>query len=566
MDRLKQLILTILLACPAVQLCGQTISIHESIVLQSNANAFVSGETMYYKLYCLDAEKKNLSSLSKIAYVALVDSKKNTIFTQKLFLENGIGQGDFFISTKIETGLYKLIGYTNWMLNENAAHFFSTDIAIVNPFQGQSNSTSFIYEESAAAAVTAHQKNPENKLALELNQKEFGTRQPVTLKIKPLSAAYANGNYAVSVRKINDICVLKPSNQKTYDPKKISLQTNSIDFLPELRGEIICGKIIAKNNAPIENISVAFSIPGKNYTFKITKTNTKGEFNFNLDQPNTSANIIIQVIDSNKENYKIEVNEPKKINLDLLTFDAKISLSPQSKKNIEELSVATQIQNAYYIFKKDSIINNEKSQRFFEPIAKDFFLDKYTRFPTLKETVVEIIDGLYFENKNNNYTLHLKDYDLNNELTNPALVLVDGLIIQNCNELFQYKTENIHQISLVKGGYYYGSKLFNGLVAFTTKNFEYESPLTGDFIIKPTLLRPQPKKNYYVPEYSNKSKLERIPDYRYQLFWSPSINLENNEKVFSFYTSDITGTFEVICSGFSENGIPISVKEIIVVK
>ncbi len=40
---------------------------------------------------------------------------------------------DFFISSDLKSGTYKLIGYTNWMLNaENS--FFQQDIHIINPY------------------------------------------------------------------------------------------------------------------------------------------------------------------------------------------------------------------------------------------------------------------------------------------------------------------------------------------------------------------------------------------------------------------------------------------------
>ena len=134
------------------------------------------------------------------------------------------------------------------------------------------------------------------------------------------------------------------------------------------------------------------------------------------------------------------------------------------------------------------------------------------------------------------------------------------------NELFEYKMSNVYKISICNNAYYYGTKLFDGLISFTTKNFDYESKLSGSFIIKPEILRPLAKKEYYQPDYANKDKNKRMPDYRHQLAWLPDLKLNDKEKTLSVYASDVNGQFEVILEGFSELGKPVYIKEIIEVK
>jgi hypothetical protein len=142
---------------------------------------------------------------------------------------------------------------------------------------------------------------------------------------------------------------------------------------------------------------------------------------------------------------------------------------------------------------------------------------------------------------------------------------VDGLFIQDINELLEFNSKKIDKINILRGGYFYGNKLFNGVISFTTKNLDYESKLKGDFIIKPEVLRPIPTKKYYNPNYDNKIST-RIPDYRYQLLWLPELKLKESETDLSFFTSDINGTFEIILDGFTANGDPINIIETFEVK
>ena len=589
MDRLKQLLATAILLSSQQAIIAQNNKnsinelniidkkINESIYINTNANVFVTGETLHYKLHCLNRENNTASTYSKIGYVELIDTNKKSIFLHKIFFIKASGNGDFFIPTTLETGNYKLIGYTSWMLNQAHLEFFNIDISIINPYQTKTKKSNIASSESKANESQQNnnfnnsQNNVSNDtkdISLELSQKKYTSREKVNLKIKTASDAVLNGNYTVSVRKIDQLSKKQQLNPIAYVATKknqnTTLNINNDDIiLPELRGEIISGRIISKNNtSSVENKSVAFSIPGKSYAFEISKTDKTGKFYFNLEKKQTHSNIIIQVIDNNHADYSIEIFKPKQVDYSSLTF-TDLELLTESKNSIEERSVACQVDNGYYTKKKDSLIEINDIKAFYDPSSIEYILDDYTRFPTLKETVIEVVDGMYYKLNNNKYTLHLKDYDENTELSIPSLVLVDGLIIQDIDELFQYKTDNIYKINIVKGGYYLGPKLFNGVIAFTTKKNDYESNLKGDYILKPEIIRPLSKLDYFQPDYSDKTKNTRIPDYRYQLLWLPEISLENKESNVSFFTSDIVGEFEITLEGFTTAGVPITVKETI---
>ena len=146
MERLKHylLIISLLLCCLQNSIAQGISSISElnaidkkinvSIFITTIRYSFLSGETLLYKLFCLNKTTNSTSSYSKIAYIELVDSNKKSIFTHKLFLENGTGNGDYFIPTTLESGNYKLIGYTNWMLNKSNPDYLNIDIYIINPY------------------------------------------------------------------------------------------------------------------------------------------------------------------------------------------------------------------------------------------------------------------------------------------------------------------------------------------------------------------------------------------------------------------------------------------------
>jgi len=586
LGRLKHLLLFALLCCNLQKTTAQQISSSsekqnfysdETLFLRTNATTFVTGETLYYKLNCLKLSNKTPSNISKIAYIELVDSDKKTVFKNKIYLENSKGQGDYFVPTNIQTGNYKLIAYTNWMLNQTVAPFFQMDVAIINPFQISENQSSVNISSNSPKADTptfpiqqSQNVKTNDYLKLNLNKKSFSTREQVTLDITTLNDITKNGNYSLSIRKLEDLPSTKQTTAEEFS--KIATKIEPINnvnkiILPELRGEMISGKIISKNNPnDIQNINIGLSIPGKTFTFKVVKTDKEGNFIFNLDKPYYNSSVNIQVMDDKRSDYTLVLNSNPEIDFSKLNFKPSVNLTPDLSETLLNRSIASQIENAYYNNKKDSIVKVKSISAFYEPIATEYILDDYTRFPTLKETAIEIVKEMYYEHKDKKYTLHLRDYNIYTQSPEPALVLIDGLLLQDANELFEYNMKNIYKISIIPGPYYLGPKKFNGLISFTTKTQDFISKQSGSYIVDASVLKPSIKKEYYSPDYSDKSKNERIPDYRYQLLWLPEITLKNNEKPIAFYTSDVTGTFEISLEGFTDQGIPFSLKDTFEVK
>lgn len=578
MDKLKHLIVLFVLINTQFA-SAQTISLDETVFIHSNATTFVSGETLLYKIYCLKSSDKTPSNISKVAYVELVDENKKSVIKTKIDLKNSVGQGDYFIPTTLKTGNYKLIGYTNWMLNKPVYELFQMDINIINPYKttekglNENDSKTNTLTSSGNTENTSTQNSITNEnVNFKFNKKTFANRELVDLKIESLNSLFKDGNYSLSVRKLDNIpsksqiSAVEFAKKSSY-PILIDVQNKDQKIiLPELRGEIISGKITAQNNTDnVDNISVGISIPGKSFAFKVVKTDLNGNFIFNIGQAYYSSDIIIQIIDKKANAYNLTVNNAPDIDYSKLSYNQDANLSYTIKESLLNRSISSQVENAYYHKKVDNIKKIPTLDPFYYPLAKEYILDDFTRFKTLKETITEVATEIYHKQKDDKYYLHVNDPSVFPQLPESALVLVDGLYLENQNELFTYSMKNVYKIEVIVGRYYLGSKSFNGLISFTTFDKDFKSNQKGSSIAKPTILRPQPQKLYNKIEYANATDNERIPDFRNQLFWNPDVKLNviGND---SFYTSDISGTFEVRLEGFAKNGSPVSIKEIIEIK
>lgn len=530
----------------------------ERLYATINTTTLVSGETLLCKLYCLDAANFGTSTISKIAYLDLIDSNKKTVSRQKLYLNNGNADGHIFIPTTLETGNYKLIAYTQWMLGESASNFFESNITLINPFTALKNGVSLISVPNTVNSESAVQ----NQLVqLKTDKKNYGNRDKVALKITAPA-----GNFAISVRKYDGLKYKAAKNPIDFinsTSRQSNVLTLTKSSLPELRGELLSGKITSKTAGSIQNKTVALTVKDKNFATKLVKTDAFGRFIFILDKDPISPDVVIQVMDENRDDYRIVIDEPILPNISGLVFNTDLNISAADQQNIEQRSIAAQIENAYFNLKRDSLQILTPTVPFYSPLEKTYFLNDYTRFPTIRETITEILQEVDYKKNRSGYSILIKNYGLQTDLYGPPLVLIDGYPIQNLNELFDFSAYEIQKVGIINTPYVYGSKMFSGVVSFTTLNLDFEPKTNFDYIKKTALLRPLQKKQPFSPDYDNATKNARIPDYRQQLLWLPTITGPTD---LSFFTSDVSGQFEIILEGFTTDGKAVHTKELIEVR
>lgn len=539
---------------------NKTELIKEQIVLQTNTDFYLSGESILYKTICINKKNKETITLSKIAYIELINNENTSVLRHKQVINNGISYNDFFIPTNIETGSYKIIAYTK--LTQGNNEYASREIFILNPYlqlpekHKENNSKEVI-------SLLNYKEENKNTSKINLNKIEFKKREKVTFN----SNENLQGNFVINVIKIDsipDLQVQKNINSLIQiENYTIENKENTLIF-PETRGEVFTGKISAKNNNDvIENKKIALSIPGENFDFKIATTDINGTFKFILDNPNGDE-AYFQVFDKNKENYKIELFNTTKITKSKSEKNVKINSSYANA--ILKRSVANQIQNIYYHRKSDTVFANKKNKPFYDGSDKEYLLKDYNQQNTVKEIFIEIIPEVYISKKEGKQTFSVNDYEVNNSnLYYNTLVLIDGFLLQDFDEILTFDPAYFTKINFVNKGFFLNKYIFNGVVNLTSKDFNYIPNTSQDYIIKKKIERPQLIKKYYKVDYY-KNNLEKIPDYRYQLCWEPNVTEINTKKPFEFFTSDISGNFIIIIEGITTNGECIYMENYIKVK
>jgi len=106
----------------------------EKIYVHTDREFYVTGETLWFKAYNVDAILNKPSDVSKVLYVEMIDDKNTPALQTKVAIASGSGSGSFYIPASMGSGNYTFRAYTQWMNNSSPELFFSKSISIVNPF------------------------------------------------------------------------------------------------------------------------------------------------------------------------------------------------------------------------------------------------------------------------------------------------------------------------------------------------------------------------------------------------------------------------------------------------
>jgi hypothetical protein len=105
----------------------------EKIHLHFDKSIYSTTEDIWFKAYIVNAEKLQLSAMSSVINVELIDGADSIKRSIKLPIAYGLATGDFELSDKLKSGNYRIRAYTNQMRNADTHYFFEKKLTIINP-------------------------------------------------------------------------------------------------------------------------------------------------------------------------------------------------------------------------------------------------------------------------------------------------------------------------------------------------------------------------------------------------------------------------------------------------
>lgn len=147
---------------------------------------------------------------------------------------------------------------------------------------------------------------------------------------------------------------------------------------------------------------------------------------------------------------------------------------------------------------------------------------------------------------------------------NSALILLDGIPIENASAIESIPTSEIDFIDVIKGSKaaIYGSRAANGVIAVYTLDGSNKANTSRNKSEKGVISFIHPgfsyPKKFYAPSYSVENAEHNKLDYSKTLYWKPNLQLESGERgVISFRSGNISSTYRVFIEGITSDGFPI---------
>ncbi|MGC1241764.1 MAG: hypothetical protein WA874_09250 [Chryseosolibacter sp.] len=109
-------------------------ALQEKIYAHIDRSFYLTGETLWFKIYTVDGSFHKPLDVSKVAYAEVLDKGNFPVLQAKIELNKGMGSGSFFLPASLNSGNYRLRLYTNWMKNSDPDFYFDEAFTIVNPF------------------------------------------------------------------------------------------------------------------------------------------------------------------------------------------------------------------------------------------------------------------------------------------------------------------------------------------------------------------------------------------------------------------------------------------------
>ncbi len=111
----------------------------EKIYLQLDGKVYSTENIIWFKCIVTNAATHVPSALSNILYVELIGEDETVFETKLIKLDNGIGQGYFYLNSQLPGGTYMVRAYTNWNKNFGNDFMYKEYIQVFTLKDGKEN-------------------------------------------------------------------------------------------------------------------------------------------------------------------------------------------------------------------------------------------------------------------------------------------------------------------------------------------------------------------------------------------------------------------------------------------
>jgi hypothetical protein len=324
----------------------------------------------------------------------------------------------------------------------------------------------------------------------------------------------------------------------------------------------ISGKIITSSGSPVPDSSeVTFLLRNDVSVYKALVV--RGNF---------KAYFLSDFFGEEDVFYRVDFKGDRIAGAKVILNNEAVQESAYEKKNAIETSSfydqRRRINESFHFYQQNS--------QFEKPVAPHSFFEEeifgadieiklsdYLLFPTMEETLREIIPMVQNRNVKGKNNVRVIIEELNKLGAGSPLFVIDGVVTEDSDFFLSLKPADVETVKVIYSLdklNVFGALGKGGIILVETNIPDHAAkiPKSENTFSIEGLSRPITPLNFA----HSPGKNERVPDLRTALYWNPEAIADgNNEVIFSFFTSDVTGNFVIKAEGITSDGKPFYAEE-----
>ena len=492
----------------------------------TDRHSYVAGEDVFCSVFCFDGGSGSLSDFSSVAYVELI-SPEGSAVRVKMALQDGRGAGRLRLPSTLPTGNYRLIAYTALNRNEEDMDYFrgSRVISVYNTLSA-SRQGSVVPDGDAATA------------ALEGKGRPYGAAAPAGLVMEQRGDSLFLRN---SGTECLDFCLSLSISDALPDPEgpgladflearsgdRTTLRTDAKLSIPEYEGEIVSIRVPAMYSG----VTAVLSGPGLRNDIYSSTVDSTGLVSFYTGNIYGDRDLVFELNSRDvNDDFSLEVLSPfasPELDRDGVP---ELHLNGSVAEDLKRRSVAMQISRHFGIDEYMDSLQLRPDLLFKGGTMTVYEMDDYTRFPTMRETIVEYVREVHIRRQDGEPVLKIvpgKSFEsYSSMLGGNALVLVDGVPVSEHGRVLDLNPALLRRICIYPYDVSTGSCIYSGVVNFIS----FRGDMAG--LQFPGRVRILDFHGVTFPVTVGAAKEDSLsPDYRYTRIWQPLLHLEAGEEL-----------------------------------
>ena len=501
----------------------------------TDRHSYVAGEDVFCSVFCFDGGSGSLSDFSSVAYVELI-SPEGSAVRVKMALQDGRGAGRLRLPSTLPTGNYRLIAYTALNRNEEDMDYFrgSRVISVYNTLSASRQESVVLDAAPAAVEGTGRPYGA----AVEGKGRPYGAAAPAGLELEQRGDSLFLRN---SGTECLDFCLSLSISDALPDPEgpgladflearsgdRATLRTDAKLSIPEYEGEIVSIRVPAMYSG----VTAVLSGPGLRNDIYSSTVDSTGLVSFYTGNIYGDRDLVFELNSRDvNDDFSLEVLSPfasPELDRDGVP---ELHLNGSVAEDLKRRSVAMQISRHFGIDEYMDSLQLRPDLLFKGGTMTVYEMDDYTRFPTMRETIVEYVREVHIRRQDGEPVLKLvsgKSFEsYSSMLGGNALVLVDGVPVSEHGRVLDLNPALLRRICIYPYDVSTGSCIYSGVVNFIS----FRGDMAG--LQFPGRVRILDFHGVTFPVTVGAAKEDSLsPDYRYTRIWQPLLHLEAGEEL-----------------------------------